>query len=234
MTAPRVELLVTDECTHVEETRERLAGVLERLAPGAETEEIEVTSAEDARRLDFPGSPTIRVDGRDVEGRDTPSTAAFACRIYQDGAGTPPPWMMEAAVLRSLAPRHVLFLCVANSARSQMAEGLARALAPEGVRISSAGSEPTSVREEAVRALDEVGIDIRDQRSTGTDEVEGPVDAVITLCAEEVCPAWLGDALRVRWPLPDPAAVGAGEERMEAFRGVRDDLRRRLEALFAG
>jgi len=60
------------------------------------------------------------------------------------------------------------------------------------------------------------------------------VDAVVTLCAEEVCPAWLGPALRVHWGLPDPAAVDASAEaRLQAFRDVRDELRRRLAAVFA-
>jgi len=143
-------------------------------------------------------------------------------------------WVTEAEALRAARPGHVLFLCVANSARSQMAEGIARALAPEGVRVSSAGSEPTSLRPEAVEALREIGIDISGQRSKGMDEVERPVDAVVTLCAEEVCPAWLGPAMRVHWGLPDPAAVDASPEaRLQAFRDVRDELRRRLSSLFA-
>jgi arsenate reductase len=125
----------------------------------------------------------------------------------------------------------MLFLCVANSARSQMAEGIARSLAPAGVRVSSAGSEPSSVRPEAVQALGEIGIDISGQRSKGIDEVDVPVEAVVTLCAEEVCPVWLGQAQRVHWGLPDPAAV-TGPHRLQAFRDVRDELRRRLEVVF--
>jgi arsenate reductase len=144
-----------------------------------------------------------------------------------------PGWHVEAAVLRALAPRHVLFLCVANSARSQLAEGLARSMAPEGVKISSAGSVPTQVRPQAIEALAEQGIDIAHHRSTGLDEVVGPVDAVITLCAEEVCPVWLGTAWRLHWGLPDPAGAGETPEgEMQAFRGVRDELRRRFEVLF--
>jgi len=143
-------------------------------------------------------------------------------------------WVAEAEALRAARPRHVLFLCVANSARSQMAEGIARALAPEGVQVSSAGSEPTSLRPEAVEALRGIGIDISGHRSKGMDDVERPVDAVVTLCAEEVCPAWLGPALRVHWGLPDPAAVDASPEaRLQAFRDVRDELRRRLAVVFA-
>jgi arsenate reductase len=143
-------------------------------------------------------------------------------------------WTADAARLRALAPRHVLFLCVANSARSQMAEGIARALAPPGVTVSSAGSKPTEVNPLAIRALDEIGVDIRSHRSKSVDDVEpAGVDAVVTLCAEEVCPVFLGSALRVHWGLPDPAHAGATEEeRLEAFRDVRDELRRRLAVVF--
>lgn len=144
-------------------------------------------------------------------------------------------WRAEAEAIRAAAPSHVLFLCVANSARSQMAEGIARSLAPARVKVSSAGSEPTSVRPEAIQALAEIGVDISGHGSKGMDEVERPVDVVVTLCAEEVCPAWLGPALRVHWGLPDPAGVGeaGSEERLAAFRQVRDELRRRLSAVFA-
>lgn len=68
--------------------------------------------------------------------------------------------MIEAAILRALRPRHILFLCVANSASSQMAEGIARSLALRGVAVSSAGSEPSSVRPQAIQVLGEIGIDI--------------------------------------------------------------------------
>ncbi|GAB4361991.1 MAG: arsenate reductase ArsC [Deltaproteobacteria bacterium] len=145
------------------------------------------------------------------------------------------PWRAEAADLRARRPRHILFLCVANSARSQMAEGIARSLAPADIRISSAGSAPSSVRPEAVQVLREIGIDISGHRSKGLDAVEGPsVDAVITLCAEEVCPVFLGKAHRLHWGLPDPAAVSGSEEaRLASFREVRDELLRRLAVLFS-
>jgi arsenate reductase len=133
-----------------------------------------------------------------------------------------------------MQPRHILFLCVANSARSQMAEGIARSLAPQGVRVSSAGSSPSYVHPQAVQALGEIGIDISGHRSKGLDSIDaGSVDAVIALCAEEVCPAFLGKAHRLHWELPDPAVVtGTGETRLDAFRSVRDELIRRLKVLF--
>jgi arsenate reductase len=116
-----------------------------------------------------------------------------------------------------------------------MAEGIARSLAPAGVRISSAGSQPSQVNPLAIRALDEIGIDIRGQRSKSVDTIDpADVEAVITLCAEEVCPVFLGKARRLHWGLPDPAHAGTSEEeRLQAFRAVRDELRRRLAAVFA-
>ncbi len=147
---------------------------------------------------------------------------------------SPASWQAEAEELRKLAPRHVLFLCVANSARSQMAEGIARSLAPAGVTVSSAGSQPSRVNPLATRALDEIGIDIRSHSSKSVDSISpAGVDAVITLCAEEVCPVFLGKAHRVHWSLSDPAGAGrTEEEQLQAFRNVRDELRRRLTVVF--
>ncbi len=127
----------------------------------------------------------------------------------------------------------LLFLCVANSARSQMAEGLARARFGTRARVASAGSSPTAVNPLAVAALGEIGIDIRGQRSTGVDDVDPvTVDMVVTLCAEEVCPVFPGRVRRLHWPMPDPAgASGSDAERLERFRAVRDEIARRLDEL---
>jgi arsenate reductase len=124
----------------------------------------------------------------------------------------------------------ILFLCVANSARSQLAEGIARALAPAGLKVWSAGSRPASVRPEAIAVLKEIGIDIAGHRSKSVDEIPAAeVDTVVTLCGEEECPVFLGKATRLHWGLPDPAAVEGGEaDRLAAFRRVRDDLRQRI------
>lgn len=131
----------------------------------------------------------------------------------------------------------VLFLCVANSARSQMAEGLARARFGPEVHVQSAGSAPTRVNPYAIRALAEVGIDLSSQTSKSVDTIDpASVDLVITLCAEEVCPLFLGTARRLHWPLPDPDRKHEAltdEERLHHFRVARDDIRARLETLAA-
>jgi arsenate reductase len=143
-------------------------------------------------------------------------------------------WQAEAEALKRLAPKHLLFLCVANSARSQMAEGIARSLAPAGVKVSSAGSRPSRVNPLAIRALDEVGIDLSGHFSKSVDTIPPEdVEVVITLCAEEECPVFLGKARRIHWGLPDPGGAGLGEaEQLQSFRDVRDELRRRLAAVF--
>jgi thioredoxin type arsenate reductase len=134
------------------------------------------------------------------------------------------------------SPRGILFLCVANSARSQMAEGIARSLAPAGVSNFSAGSEPKSLHPLAVRALEEIGIDIRGARSKHVSEIPvEAIDTVITLCAEEVCPVFPVKVRRLHWGLPDPAAAaGDDEERLAVFRGARDALVERIRNFLIG
>jgi arsenate reductase len=129
--------------------------------------------------------------------------------------------------------RDVLFLCVANSARSQMAEGIARALAPDGIEVHSAGSAPAALNPFAVEALAEIGIDISGQRSKGIDDVPlERIGTIVTLCAEEVCPFVPAEVERLHWPLPDPAAAARGDERA-AFASVREQLRARIPELLA-
>jgi protein-tyrosine-phosphatase len=123
--------------------------------------------------------------------------------------------------------RTVAFLCVANSARSQMAEGLARALAPPGYQFFSAGSQPGTLNPLAVQALADQGIDISHHHSKSLDDVPlAEADVIVTLCVEEVCPFVPGDVQRLHWPLPDPRDLAG-------FRSTRDELRRRLPVLWS-
>jgi protein-tyrosine-phosphatase len=130
----------------------------------------------------------------------------------------------------------ILFLCVANSARSQIAEGIARSIAPPGIKIWSARSRPTSVRREAIAVIQEIGIDISGQWSKSVAEIPASeVDTVITLCGEEECPVFLGKARRLHWGLPDLAAGADSEEnRLAAFRKIRDELKQRIHGLLSG
>jgi len=109
-----------------------------------------------------------------------------------------------------------------------MAEGIARALASSDVTIASAGSNPSTVNPLAIQVLKEIGIDLSGHRSKSVQEIDpADVNIVITLCAEEVCPVFLGKAQRFHWPIPDPAGAG-----IEVFLSVRDELVMRLSYLF--
>ncbi len=230
----QVDVLVFEGCPHAGAAIALAREVVGHLAPGTSVDRIDVDTPEKAAILGFLGSPSIRVNGEDIERRST-DRGTLCCRTY-DGEGVPPEWMVEAAILRAVTPKGILFLCVANSARSQMAEGIARSLAPAHIRIASAGSRPTHVRPEAIAVLGEIGIDISGHRSKAVSEISADgIDTVITLCGDEECPIFTGKVKRLHWGLPDPGAIqGSDEDRLDAFRRTRDELRRRIEALFGG
>jgi arsenate reductase len=120
----------------------------------------------------------------------------------------------------------VLFLCTHNSARSQMAEGLLRALKGDLYEVYSAGVSPTAVDPDAVRAMVEIGIDISRQRSKDLDEVRAiKFDLTVTVCdsAKEACPFFPGENEQIHKSFDDPAAY-EGEARFRAFRRVRDEI----------
>jgi protein-tyrosine-phosphatase/catechol 2,3-dioxygenase-like lactoylglutathione lyase family enzyme len=131
----------------------------------------------------------------------------------------------------------VLFLCVANSARSQMAEALARQLFGPTVRVQSAGSAPGSVNPYAIAALAEVGTPTAGLVSKHVDTIDpASVDLVITLCAEESCPVFLGAAPRLSWAMPDPDRKHeplTEDERLAHFRAAREAIAGRLAVLAA-
>jgi arsenate reductase (thioredoxin) len=138
-----------------------------------------------------------------------------------------------------MTTQRVLFLCTHNSARSQMAEGLLRHLAGDRFEIMSAGTEATSVRPEAIRAMADLGVDISGQSSKTLERYLGePFDYVVTVCddANEACPVFPGAENRLHWSFQDPSrAEGSEEKRLEVFRKVRDEIQARIrEELLAG
>jgi len=131
--------------------------------------------------------------------------------------------------------KRILFLCSANSARSQMAEGLLRHYYGDRFETFSAGAKASFVHPMAIKAMAELGIDISKQRSKSVAEFNGTeMDSVITLCAADpnaVCVAFFGKTKEeLRWDIPDPAAVtGTEEEQLTAFRQARDDIKQRID-----
>lgn len=130
--------------------------------------------------------------------------------------------------------QRVLFLCTHNSARSQMAEGLLRALAPDRFEVQSAGTERRTVHPLAIRAMAEQGIDISGHTSKlMLGLVQEPWDYVITVCdsANERCPLFPSQVRRLHWSFPDPSqATGSEDQRLDTFRAVRNEIEARLRA----
>ncbi|MBK9163891.1 MAG: arsenate reductase ArsC [Acidobacteria bacterium] len=127
----------------------------------------------------------------------------------------------------------ILVLCTGNSARSQMAEGIARHLFGDRFDVFSAGTHPSIVRPEAIKAMAEIGIDISGHRSKSVDEFAGrEIDYVLTVCdnARENCPYFPARTKVIHHSFDDPATVEGDEDtRLAAFRDVRDHIREYAE-----
>jgi amino-acid N-acetyltransferase len=144
-------------------------------------------------------------------------------------------WEAEADLLHSCGARHALILSQTSSALGQLAEGIARALAPRQVHISAASPARGHVDPLVRRVLAELSVNIADEQPKGLDEVDpSDVQAVLVVAEVDPTPPALGGVLKVQWRLPDPAAQGGTEEqRLARYRGVRNELRRRLIRVFA-
>ena len=131
--------------------------------------------------------------------------------------------------------KKVLFLCIGNSVRSQMAEGLLNELGSGKWKAWSGGVFPSYVHPLAVRVMEEMGIDISRQTSKSMDRFRNEVfDYIITLCDEaaQSCPTFSNKGRRLHWPLEDPAAaIGTIEERLAIFRRIRDEIKTKIEEL---
>ena len=131
-------------------------------------------------------------------------------------------------------PLRVLFLCTHNSARSQLAEGILRTMGGESVEVFSAGTEPSRVHPDAIKAAETLGIDISGQSSKHLNRFRNQkFDYVITVCdrARESCPVFPGDPVQIHWSFPDPAAVEDLDERLQAFLTTGLELKTRVQYL---
>ncbi|ODN43660.1 arsenate reductase ArsC [Piscirickettsia litoralis] len=133
---------------------------------------------------------------------------------------------------------NILFLCVANSARSQMAEGIAKNIFKgcSDINVQSAGSKPASVHPLAIKVLQEMNIDISKQYSKSVADIDlSKVDYIITLCADEICPYVASPVVKEHWPFEDPAQPdmnSSKESQLGRFRKIRDLLKRKYFFIF--
>jgi len=128
---------------------------------------------------------------------------------------------------------NILFLCVANSARIQMAEGLAKNILGASCTVLSAGSKPSFVHPMAINVMAEINIDISKQSSKAVSSIDlTKIDKIITLCGDEICPYTSSNIDHEHWSLPDPAVpCDQKEEQLTKFRKVRDILIEKISDL---
>jgi protein-tyrosine-phosphatase len=173
----------------------------------------------------------------EADGRDVYYSLDFARlrQLYVEAGMTLHPAMgleKPSVDVRRLAHRRILFVCTHNSARSQMAEGLLRHLSQGQLDVFSAGSQPAAVHPDAIRAMQQLGIDISHQQARPVSDFAGqPFDYVITVCdkVREVCPTFPGAGAQIHWGLPDPVIIEDEERRADVFRGTARRLKSRIE-----
>jgi len=178
-------------------------------------------------------------DGRDVYySLDLDKFKSLYLRAGENlhpGVRVPAEAVQPRTALRNRPPTRVLFLCTHNSARSQMAEGILRHLGGKRVEVFSAGSEPTAIQPLAIKVMDDLHIDLRQQRSKNMSEfINQSFDTIITVCdrVRETCPVFPGDPELIHWSFPDPVAVtGNASARERAFRETALQLTTRINYL---
>lgn len=228
-------------CPNSQKALDLLKEVLKEKNIDEEIKIVEIKSEEDARKYGFLGSPTIQINGLDIEKERRDDSPSFGCRIYRtkDGySGIPPKDMIIRAIeeaKKSGEKQKVLFICTHNSARSQMAEGILRALW-DRYEAYSAGTQPSKVNPYAIKVMSEIGIDISNHRSKSIEEFRGmEFDCVVTVCdnAKETCPFFPGGKKYLHREFNDPAEfTGKEDEIIAMFRCVRDEIKRWIEKTF--
>lgn len=171
----------------------------------------------------------------DADGRDiyyTINLDVLHEAYHEIGASLHPALSENDMIVPTAEAKRVLFLCTHNSARSQIAEGMLRAHGGEHVIVHSAGSHPTTIHSDAIKAMDSFGIDIRKQRSEHiSDFLDEEFDYVITLCdySREVCPVFEGDGEQLHWGFADPSRIKDDAQRFEMFKDIARQLQSRVQ-----
>ena len=237
-----IRLLLIKDCPSGSATLELLQSVLDRENIVEPVEVVEIPDLNAAVRERFFGSPSIQINGLDIEMARRGEMPGYTCRIYQTGSGKsgiPTENLILEAINRARIPKlKVLFLCTGNSCRSQMAEGWARHLRDDLIEPFSAGIETHGVDPLSVRVMAEVGVDISGQTSENVKKVMNiKFDYVITVCshAYETCPVFPGNTTVIHRDFDDPPALAKNLEKeseiLEQYRRVRDEIRLYIETL---
>ena len=238
----QIRILIFDGCTHAAEAVERVRKVAQSEGVREPVQVVEVPDEAAAKSERFLGSPSVQIDGLDIDLNRRGDPYCHGCRVYRsaDGAsGVPPEEMIRAAIRRAREPKQkALFLCTGNSCRSQMAEGWARHLRGDVLDAHSAGIETHGLNPLAVKVMAEAGVDISGHRSKHLHDVmDVDFDYVVTVCdhAHESCPLFPGKAKIVHQRFDDPPRLAKDAKTQEGtlahYRRVRDEIREFVEGV---
>ena len=245
MQAVKIRFLSFKGCPGAEPTVARLRAVM--AADGIERpiERVDVPDDAAAVRECFYGSPSIQINGLDIEVSRRAGQPCYGCRLYDHGEEKrcfPTDAMIGDALCRAQTRRlKVLFLCTGNSCRSQMAEGWTRAIKGDVIDAYSAGIETHGLNPNAVKVMAEANVDISGHRSELVDDLMAiDFDYVVTVCghAHESCPMFPGKAKVIHVGFDDPPGLAKSaateEEALNHYRCVRDEIRAFVETLPQG
>ena len=227
----RLELLYTPGCPNLPKARVLLRETLQSLGLDLSPREIEVSDPGQAQAEAFPGSPTIRIDGLDIEPESAP-TVGSGFRIYETGTGAPDGQLLKFKIAQAAGQRTVLFICTGNAVRSQMAEALVNHFLKGRWAAFSAGFLPVGINPLVVKVLKEIRIDAARQPTKHLDLFNGlTFDRVITLCsdADRMCTFYPAYGNRVHLPYTDPLTLSTfGFGWKGLFRKLREDMKNQL------
>ncbi len=185
-----IELLYIKDCPHFKKTKRLIHDTTRSLGLNIPLKKIEIKTEDDVRLYSFPGSPTIRINGEDVE-PDTANEEGLVCRVYKDGTGLPENNVLKCKIAKAAGLRTILFVCTGNSVRSKMAEAIANHFFSDKWAAFSAGTIPMKTNDYVIKALQESKIEVNDRKSRHIDVFRNcSFDRIVVLCSdvERMCP----------------------------------------------
>ncbi len=224
-----IELLYIKGCPNFRDARRLIHDTIKSLGTKTPLRKIEIKNEDDVKKHSFPGSPTIRINGKDIE-PETAHSAAMTCRIYSNGRGIPDREVLRCKLAKAAGFKTVLFLCTGNAVRSQIAEALVNHFLKDKWAAFSAGIMPMAVNQDVIAVMKEIDICISDSRAKHVDLFRNcRFDRVITLCsdADRLCISYPVHDEKDRIIFHDPSSsYGFRFGSKKLYRKLRDDIKK--------
>jgi arsenate reductase len=225
-----IELLYTKDCPNFRKARRLIHDTIKSLGLNIPLRKIEIKDEDDSENYSFPGSPTIRINGEDIE-PETANARGLTCRVYSNGTGLPNKEILKCKIAKAAGIKIVLFVCTGNAVRSQIAEAVVNHFLKDRWVAFSAGIMSMEVNKNVIKVLKEIGIDISKNRSKHIDIFKNcSFDRVLTLCSD-------ADRFCLNYPdynekdtiiFHDPITSGFGFGQLSLLRKLRDEIKKTL------